>query len=89
MKLIDLYKPIRAHSYPMTAVLVVLAVFYFQVVAKGANAFGVLLTLGLAFLFWGLWRWLHPGKSEVERAEQVFQAIGSGKPVFLNVYSNY
>lgn len=88
MRLIDLYKPIRRYSYAMTSVLLIVALAYF-LIWQEFSLFGVLITGGVALGIFLLWLWLRPGTSEVSAAEQVYQAIGNGRPTFLNIYSNY
>lgn len=88
MTFLDFYKPIRRYSYPLTAVLVVLALAYFFVYKK-VSLLGAVLVPAAAAACWFLWLKLRPGTSEITRAEQVLAAIGNGRPTFLNVYSNY
>lgn len=88
MKLIDFYKPIRRFSY----LLIGLATVAYLFVADWAESLaGDRLTLPLLALviFVGMWLWLRPGKSTVQTAEDVYAAIGNGKPTLLNVFSNY
>ncbi len=88
MKLIDIYKPIRRFSYPLIGLA---AVAYLFMADWAESLAGNRLTLPLLALviFAGVWLWLRPGKSTVQTAEDVFAAIGNGKPTLLNVFSNY
>ncbi|NIR48334.1 hypothetical protein GWO43_07700 [candidate division KSB1 bacterium] len=88
MSLINLYKPIRKISYLLTSALIVALLVYFLLV-KNFSLVGLFLVIGTSLLFFFLWLKLHPGPSEVTDATQVIQAIGNGRPTFLNIYSNY
>lgn len=88
MELISLYKPVRRFSYPLLAILILVVMGYYFFRAQ-ITALEVLLILSIAAFLTMLWLWQRPGASEVAHAEEVLNAIGNGRPTFLNVYSNY
>ncbi|MFQ5639001.1 MAG: hypothetical protein ACE5IR_13540 [bacterium] len=88
MKFIDVYKPIRRNSYSLTSAMI-LAVLGYYFVIRSFSLTGIFIVGGTALLLLVIWLRLRPGKSEVASVGEVTQAVGNGRPTFLNVYSNY
>ncbi|MFQ5709729.1 MAG: hypothetical protein ACE5HO_19925 [bacterium] len=88
MKFVDLYKPIRKNSYPLTALLIT-AILAYKFLWQSFSLPGLFIFFGAVATLAGLWFWQRPGRSQVSHARQVVDAIGNGRPTFLNIYSNY
>ncbi|RMF66099.1 MAG: hypothetical protein D6743_06970 [Calditrichaeota bacterium] len=88
MRLVDLYRPVRRFSYPLTSVLILALEAHFFLL-KSFSFWGLGIVAGTAALLGVLWLRLRPGQSMIVSAGQVYSAIGNGRPTFLNIYSNY
>ncbi len=88
MKLIDLYRPVQSNSYRLIAAAILMFLAY-QFLIKSFTPLGLFIVVGAAGLLILGWFILRPGDSEVQNAEQVLQALGNGRPTFLNIYSNH
>ncbi len=87
MIILDLYKPFRRNSYPIVSILLVGTLTYFWIIKNFTYEGLGFVTAIAAFLLFN-WVWLKPGRSDIPDAKTVFNAIGDGKPTFLNIYSN-
>ena len=88
MRIVQLYRPIRRFSYPLIALAGAGGLFYSGWKANSLTS-ALLWSLPALGAFAAMWYWLHPGRSTVDSAQDVFAAIGNGKPTLLNVFSNY
>ncbi|MCH8020349.1 hypothetical protein IIA28_12080 [candidate division KSB1 bacterium] len=87
MTILDLYKPFRRNSYPIISILLVGTLTYFWIIRNFTyEGLGLVTAIAVFLLF--NWVWLKPGRSDISDAKTVFNAIGDGKPTFLNIYSN-
>jgi hypothetical protein len=88
MNLTAFHRTVRSNSYRLTAAAIWLFLVYHFLI-KSFTPFGLLVIVGAAGLLILGEFVLRPGHSEVQNAEQVLQAIGNGRPTFLNIYSNH
>ena len=87
MTTLDIYKHLRRNSYPIISILLVGTLTYFWIIRNFTyEGLGLVTAIAVFLLF--NWVWLKPGRSDISDAKTVFNAIGDGKPTFLNIYSN-
>lgn len=87
MTIPGLYKSFRRNSYPIISILLIGTLTYFWIIKRFTYEGLAFVTAIAAFLLFN-WVWLKPGRSDITHAKTVFNAIGNGKPTFLNIYSN-